>query len=145
MTSRKADDSHELEGSDPDAGPEAAVSLPGLYKSDRMPGVDPKALASYNSDSEGGDHSTPSASRHPSRGGKAPVKKLPGLTKKQQQQDIDQQQDLQLAQEHQIGERSSSSRKILKKKAHKESLPGRLRKKLAKEHVAAAKAQPQGR
>lgn len=123
----------------------AAVSLPGLYKSDRMPGIDPKALASYSSDSEGGDNSTPSASTHPPRGDKAAVKKLPGLTKKQQQQDTDQQQDLQLAQEDQIGERSSSSHKMLKRKAHRESLPGRLRKKLAKERVAAAKAQPQGR
>ena len=80
--------SHQQEGSDPDAGPVAAVSLPGLYKPDRMPAIDPKAVGSYNSDREGGDHSTPPASRHPTRGGKAALKTLPGLTNKQQQQEI---------------------------------------------------------
>lgn len=145
VTSREADGSHQQEGSDPDTGPVAAVSLPGLYKSDRMPAIDPKTVGSYKSDSESGDPSTPPASRHPSRGGKAALKKLPGLSNKQQQQKMDQQQGLQLAQEDQLGERSSTSHNLMKKKAHREFLPGRLRKKLAKERVAGAKAQAQGR
>ena len=140
MTSREADGSHQQEGSDLDAGPVAAVSLPGLYKSNWMPAIDPNAVGSYSSDSEGGDHSTLPASRHPSRGGKAALEKLPGLTNKQQDH---QQQGLQHGHKDQLGERSSTSHKSMKKKAHRESLPGRLRKKVAKERVADAKAQAQ--
>lgn len=122
----------------------AAAALPGLYKSGQLHAIDPEALRNYDSDSEPGDsyalHSIgctiadpqqPPAAMQPSS--KAGSGKRTQLG--QQQHGSKPKQAM-----HRLDGHRDSDQTVPAKRSSKGALPGRLRKKLAKERSAAAAA-----
>ena len=141
--SRESDGSSTQKKSTLDATQVAASSLPGLYKSGHVPEIDPDALGDYNSDSESGGTATATCEKLQmlkSQVGPADDPHVVGrhAAMANEQEPVRQKSSrlpgLQALKEPHVVSSKEPSRKQLSRK----TVPGRLRKKLAKECLHAS-------
>ena len=137
--SNDLDDSSAPKMSALDDAPVAASSLPGLYKSTRLPTIPAEALRDYNSDSDSGDLAAALSKQPRQMARKAQVARLQSIGKQEaaklQQapgsQQLSKMKGLKGAKdEHAVGVKKNAV-----KRSGREALPGRLRKKLAKDRM----------
>lgn len=139
------DDSSVSKMSASDDAPVATSSLPGLYKSRRLPAIAAEAVRDYNSDSDSGNLAAAPGKQPRLMARKAQVARLESIGKqkaaKLQQAPPGSQQLIKnkglkdAKDEHAVGVKKNAL-----KRSGREALPGRLRKKLAKDRMNALEA-----
>ena len=127
-----------------DAPQVAASSLPGLYKSGHVPEIDPDALKDYNSHSESGGTAANACRRlqmPQSQMGPANDPYVLGrhAASASEQEPVHQKGSRLPVLQGQKEVHAASSKEPSRKTSSKKTLPGRLRKKLAKEGLQASR------